>query len=336
MCCDSSDKDFPSYKLSDPGMYSVVLKVEDSSGNAAFARGLFLWDSRSNVSVTGRPMTVSGDTGNGDGFSWLTSSVHPTHPLGVNWHGHFENAFQHNNKLLNKVKKWPVDKGIDDLEGNRTLAAIPNVNGIVQFYIGHGHVDRSAPTTWIDVEEDHYELRTTITDGEFIRVFVKAVDVMGNNATDSLVVGVDSSPPRFVEYTFQKNVESGRPLLPYSSRINMKANDRESGIRSIQYIVNDVTTGTEVWNGTVNGQKETENTQQCLDAATCDCTPMNECYYLTQVFYLDNCWFLHGEGHEYQIDATIFNHAGLSTATQLKVSWLSLGYYFLDFRYIEQ
>ena len=38
----------------------------------------------------------------------------------------------------------------------------------------------------------------------------------------------------------------------------MKANDRESGIRSIQYIVNDVTTGTKVWNGTVNGQKETE------------------------------------------------------------------------------
>ena len=115
MCCDCSDKDFPSYTLSDPGMYSVVLKVEDSSGNAAFARGLFLWDSRSNVTVTGRPMTVSGDTGNGDGFSWLTSSVDPTYPLGVNWHGHFENAFQHDNKLLNKVKKWPVDKGAVEL-----------------------------------------------------------------------------------------------------------------------------------------------------------------------------------------------------------------------------
>ena len=50
--------------------------------------------------------------------------------------------------------------GIDDLEGNRTLAAIRNVNGIVQFYIGHGHVDSSAPTTWIDVEEDHYEVLT--------------------------------------------------------------------------------------------------------------------------------------------------------------------------------
>ena len=66
-----------------------------------------------------------------------------------------------------------------------------------------------------------------------------------------------------------------------------------------------------------------QNTQPCLDAGTCDCTSMNECYYLTQVFYLDNCWFLHGEGHEYQIEATIFNHAGLSTGAQLKVSWFS-------------
>ena len=49
-------------------------------------------------------------------------------------------------------------------------------------------------------------------------MFVEAVDVMGNNAIDSLVVGVDSSPPRFVEHKFEKNVESGNQQLPYSSR----------------------------------------------------------------------------------------------------------------------
>ena len=49
-------------------------------------------------------------------------------------------------------------------------------------------------------------------------MFVVAVDVMGNNATDSLVVGVDSSPPRFVKHTFEKNVVSGDPQLPFSSR----------------------------------------------------------------------------------------------------------------------
>ena len=49
-------------------------------------------------------------------------------------------------------------------------------------------------------------------------MFVEAVDVMGNNATDSLVVGVDSTPPRFVKHNFEKNVDSGNPQLPYSSR----------------------------------------------------------------------------------------------------------------------
>jgi len=62
------------------------------------------------------------------------------------------------------------------------------------------------------------QLRTTILDGEFIRVFVVAVDVMGNNATDSLVVGVDTTPPRFVKHNFEKNVDSGDPQLPFSSR----------------------------------------------------------------------------------------------------------------------
>ncbi|KAK2156244.1 hypothetical protein NP493_1987g00009, partial [Ridgeia piscesae] len=237
-----------------PGMYSVVLKVEDSAGNAAFARSLLLWDPLSNVTITDRPMSVAGDTGLGDGFSWLNSAVDTTHPLRVTWHGHFENTFQKDNKLLN-------------------------------------------------------ELRTTILDGEFIRVFVVAVDVMGNNATDSLVVGVDTTPPRFVKHNFEKNVDSGDPQLPFSSRIDMRAYDRESGIRGIEYVVTDVVTGA-------------RDIKACQDEKTCDCTPLKECFYVTQVFHLDNCWFIRGEGHVYRVDATIYNQAGLSTPAQLNLGVL--------------
>jgi len=49
-------------------------------------------------------------------------------------------------------------------------------------------------------------------------VLVRAVDVTGNNATDSLVIRIDSTPPTFVNYTFEKNVNSDDPKLPYSSR----------------------------------------------------------------------------------------------------------------------
>ena len=87
------------------------------------------------------------------------------------------------------------------------------------YYLGYG-----GETFWqmyITIQHSLFiclQLKTTILDGEFIRVFVVAVDVMGNNATDSLVVGVDSSAPRFVEHKFEKNVDSGNPQLPYSSR----------------------------------------------------------------------------------------------------------------------
>ena len=53
-----------------------------------------------------------------------------------------------------------------------------------------------------------------------MKVFVKATDIMKNSARDSLVVRVDSTPPRFVKHTFEKNVDcSGTdPQLTYCSR----------------------------------------------------------------------------------------------------------------------
>ena len=99
---------FPSYAPVDAGMYSVVLTVEDAAGNAALARGLFLWDAQSRVTITNTPMSVTGASAVRDNVVWLTS---PVDSFVVNWTGHFENAFQHDNKLLNKVKRWPESKG---------------------------------------------------------------------------------------------------------------------------------------------------------------------------------------------------------------------------------
>ena len=101
----------PTYKLHNAGMYAVVLRVDDSVGNSAYARGLFLWDSTSSVKTNRKkPMSVSGVTAVSDtdgDYVWLTSSVDIT----VKWQGHFENELHHNNGLLNKTKPWPVGKG---------------------------------------------------------------------------------------------------------------------------------------------------------------------------------------------------------------------------------
>ena len=98
----------PPYTLSRPGMYSVVLTVKDAAGNVALARGLFLWDAQSGVTVTNQSMSVTAATDVRNTVVWLTSLVDI---VVVNWQGHFENGFQHDNKLLNKVKPWPASKG---------------------------------------------------------------------------------------------------------------------------------------------------------------------------------------------------------------------------------
>ena len=47
---------------------------------------------------------------------------------------------------------------------------------------------------------------------------MEAYDIMGNSATDSLVVGVDSTSPQVQSHTFEKNIGSGESKLPHSSR----------------------------------------------------------------------------------------------------------------------
>ena len=44
--------------------------------------------------------------------------------------------------------------GLDDRQGNRTVEAIPNRRGIVNFYVGYDHgtqVTASTPPVWTDV-----------------------------------------------------------------------------------------------------------------------------------------------------------------------------------------
>ncbi|KAI0220748.1 hypothetical protein LSAT2_027773 [Lamellibrachia satsuma] len=314
---------YPTYTLPGPGMYSVILEVTDNVGNSACARGLLLWDSQSSVTVTDQPMLVTGATPSGGGVVvvWMTSPVNLLRPLVIKWRGHFENAFHHNNKLLNAAKPWL--KGLDDREGDLTVDAIPNVLGIVKFTFGRSDISRTTPVTWVDVRlNEHYELRATIADGGSIRVYVEAYDIMGNSATDSLVVGVDSTSPQVQSHTFEKNIGSGESKLPHSSRFTLFVLDKESGISTIHYHVTDVKDDSDIWTGIVSGQLETEDKHKCRDDGPCVCTPHNGCYRRNQVLYVDHCWLVHSVGHAIAVTATVYNHAGLSTTTTVKLGLL--------------
>ncbi|KAK2152405.1 hypothetical protein NP493_2471g00001, partial [Ridgeia piscesae] len=301
-------------------MYSIVLTVEDSAGNTALARGLFLWDPKSRVTVTNNPMYVTGASDVRDGVVWLTESANY---FVVNWQGHFKNAFQHDNKLLNKVEPWPIVKGLDDLQGNRTVNEIPNQQGIVNFYFGYGHMSDVEPSDWLDMGlQTEYELQKELTDGEFIKVFVKAEDIMGNSYTDSLVVGIDSTSPEVKEENILRNNPSDDPTTHMPD-----VEDKESGIRKIEFIVSDAKLDTVVGNGTVQGQRvtsgggrrEKRDTASCQQDGTCVCTPHNGCYWRKQEFVINHCWLVEGSG-SFKVDATIYNNAGLNTSKPFQLS----------------
>ncbi|KAK2192989.1 hypothetical protein NP493_19g12019 [Ridgeia piscesae] len=322
-------RSLPTYKLHKAGMYAVVLRVDDLAGNSAYGRGLFLWDPVSSVKVNRKkPMSVSGVTAvsdTGGDYVWLTSSVAIT----VKWLGHFENELHHNKGLLNKTKPWPVGKGFDDLEGERSIKAIPNERGIVRFQAGFDELKPISavqpPLTDVGLDQS-YELAKPIINGGSIRVFVRATDVMGNSAGDWVVVRVDSTPPRFVTYKFEKNIDctgSKVSVLPVCSRILLHVHDKESGIKTLDYTVTDVLQDKELWSGSNKGQQQTEvDTHRCEEDGTCVCTPFNGCFLRWQTFYFDHCLLVDRADHPIRVKVAIYNNAGLSTETELKLGIL--------------
>ncbi|KAI0217717.1 hypothetical protein LSAT2_030543 [Lamellibrachia satsuma] len=130
----------------------------------------------------------------------------------------------------------------------------------------------------------------------------------------------DSTPPQFVDVYVreERGLQQHEPPADVLLRITLHVYDKESGIRAIRYLVNDVTLDKEVWNGTSKGQHPTHNTAHCEDDGSCVCTPFNGCYLREQVFYFDHCWLVNIDDHAIRVKATIYNHAGLSTTDNLK------------------
>ncbi|KAK2162034.1 hypothetical protein NP493_1547g00041 [Ridgeia piscesae] len=123
--------------------------------------------------------------------------------------GRFANVFHDTHKFLSKraANSPPIDPGYEELTGQPpdtiSREAIPNVNGIVKYEVSHsvdhdGGCSLNSPDSWSNVDDFQSEqilLDIPRADGDSVRVWVRATDVMGNTKTDSVLVHVDSSPP---------------------------------------------------------------------------------------------------------------------------------------------
>jgi len=92
-----------------------------------------------------------------------------------------------------------VAASMDDNEGNRTLQPINNYHSIVKFEVAWDQsVSNTTPNAgWETITplRETVETHKHMVDGDRLRVWVRATDVMGNTKVDSTVMKIDGSPP---------------------------------------------------------------------------------------------------------------------------------------------
>jgi hypothetical protein len=127
-----------------------------------------------NLNITGAVMW--------DDAYWLTKPS--KEPMFITWKDRFIHKYVHDNKLLSEVES---ESGvIDDETGNRTIAAIPNNNGIVKFKVTYnidssGGIRTTPQDNWQEFGlKDSFEFTETPDDGQTIIFFIMAYDVFGN------------------------------------------------------------------------------------------------------------------------------------------------------------
>ena len=142
----------------------------------------------------------------------------------LNWTDYFENKFHHEKGLLNPVRPAPADV-IDDNEGNRTTAGIPNARGIVSFSVAHKkdkHINNleHKPDQELVVQNIQNQIFNavypTANDGETVKFWVTGSDILGNSLTSTCMVHMDSSAPEMDIASHDINVATEG--VPYGTR----------------------------------------------------------------------------------------------------------------------
>ena len=197
------------------------------ANNTAKARTLLLYDPENEVTVNPEGRMYVTNAIPESNYRWLINynqsagiTVH------LNWTDYFENKFHHEKGLLNPVRPAPSDV-IDDNEGGRTTAGISNVRGIVAFKVAHKkdkHINnlKHKPEHEINVPDIHNQTFSagypTANDGETVKFWVTASDILMNNLTETYMVHIDSSPPEIGEASHELNVYNESTSIPYATR----------------------------------------------------------------------------------------------------------------------
>ncbi|XP_022103276.1 uncharacterized protein LOC110986013 isoform X2 [Acanthaster planci] len=319
------------------GVYSFILSAIDNAGNVKLSRRfVFFDDDLDDVTVKNNsPLRVVSATAETN-YLWLTNldSSGRTTPVQLAWTGHFTNVHHHNQGLLKPIGFYvagTIDSDYDQNFGRRGRAAIPNALGVTEFRVLHD-TDHNGGRTTVNVSDDNsdnwsneatrtqatYDLR--IVDGDSVRFWVEARDLVGHFVRDEVLVHADSSPPIIEDFWLVRDGEVN--LVVHNSAdlhemsVAFRTYDIHSGIKTIEWRLFDNHTGTEMEHGsqTVPARK---NTEVC-DPVSCLCVPIGDCYAVDYGF--KPTYHIGDHEFDYFIKLTVTNHARLVTTKTIKVS----------------
>ncbi|XP_078682420.1 uncharacterized protein LOC144916894 [Branchiostoma floridae x Branchiostoma belcheri] len=339
-------------RLTEPGVYSIVLTVEDgcgpNDGNFVITRRFLIYDDNSTVQAdtSGHHPMWAESASNVTGRVWQTNlqdAMGNGPQVAVSWPDHFCNQFHKHNTFLNAIEEHPspILPGYEELTGQppatRSREAIPNVNTILLFQtdwaVDHqgGRSLSSPPGNWQNVTDMTLQRQSRDVpreDGDTVRFWVRAFDVMSNFADDYVTIHVDSSPPVIEDIFLSRGgvhtlaVHHSQDL--FEMTVVFIAYDDHSGLHNIHWELHDMADPTVVHGeGQVAVRRPSTLHPEC-PPPFCTCIPKDEeCYFRNYEFSPDMYKMNNSQGthdHDYYIVITVTNNAMLKTQQRFQIT----------------
>lgn len=224
---------FPTFLPTEPGVYSVILEVNDKANNSKYTRRIAIFDQESEISVSPTQRLFVKSASPDTNYAWQT---HQYSKIEVSWENHFINEIHEKGHFLAKIVDYTprlsegtfgrrqyykkILSGFDDNEGNRSKSAIPNINSIIRFETRsrmlNAQVSYGKWTVVTPLSENVTSTLSDVRDGDSHEIQVRAFDIMGNVRVDSTVVHFDRSEPDVFPAKLSYNVVDGK--YPFTSR----------------------------------------------------------------------------------------------------------------------
>ncbi|ESO94429.1 hypothetical protein LOTGIDRAFT_175429, partial [Lottia gigantea] len=336
------------FNLTIPGVYSVILAAVDIAGNIRLARRCLIFDDNSQVSTVHDTNLKTTSASPSTNYLWQQNHG----PVTIDWENRYINIKHHNGKYLAGIQDYHgLDSEYDDHYGTRTTKHIDNVQGIVRYETYYGIDDHGGSTIQpIDTDftttgtlKQSITISPTLQDGDTVKIFIRAYDIVDFYLEESTTVYFDMSPPVIKDLWLTKGDDLNIAVHEFHDFdklvIEWIAYDLHSGLETVEWKLHDNFTGDVILHGSqhIPVQGEAQNLPECEKkyktfsrGSDCYCTPAVGCYH--QHFQVkpgvsleDNNGLIDGKhqgvhDYDYYIEVNVMNNAKLNTTLIYKIT----------------